>query len=65
MRAKIMLVNQHGASMRASVCASDAGRVNLQCLYTLAKVLQMFHQCCECIIKKQTVCILFYEHLSH
>ncbi len=30
--------------------ASDAREVNLQHLYTLAKVLRVFYQCCKCFI---------------
>ncbi len=54
MQAKITLVNQYEAYERAIICkevkkfqlfnASDAGRVNLQCLYTITKVLQVFYQ---------------------
>ncbi len=67
-----MLLNQRraGACERTSICkevekfqlfgASDARRVNLQCLYILAKVLQVLYLCCECFIKKQTVLIFFY-----
>ncbi len=32
-----------------------ASRVNLQRLYTLAKKLRVFHQCCKYFIKKQTI----------
>ncbi len=59
-----MLLNQHGACEHACVRkkvekfqlfgASDAGRVNSQRLYTLAKELRVFYQCCDCYIKKQT-----------
>ncbi len=31
--------------------ASDARRVNSQHLYTLVKVLRVFHQCCGCFIR--------------
>ncbi len=54
MRAKIMPVNQHGACRMLTYArklknfnffgACDAGRVNSQHLYTLAKVLRVFHQ---------------------
>ncbi len=59
--------------------ASDAERVNSQRLYTLVKVLRMFYQCYECIIRKQMfefsstsiyqtsiVCTLFslYQHTN-
>ncbi len=70
MRAEIMLVNQYGACERARgrkevekfqlFGAIDARQVNSQRLYTLAKVLRVSCQCCECFIKKQTVWIFFH-----
>ncbi len=63
MQAKIMLVNQHASVLVYAgklknfnfFGASDVGLVNLQRLYTLAKVLRVFY-----IKKKQTVWIFFY-----
>ncbi len=58
-QAKIMLVNQHEACQRTSIhkevekfqffAANDARWVNLQCLYTLAKVLRVFYQKTDCL----------------
>ncbi len=44
--------------------ACDAEQKNSQCLNTLVKVLWLFYPCYECIIRKQTIWILWFLPLA-